>query len=142
MIQAGVIDHLQNRMDGARFRIVRSIHQAAEAGLNGRSRAHGARFNCSKQFALAQTVITEVSSSFAQGDHFGMRGGIVVGDIAIPSASHDLARLHHDRAYGHFSSFKGALRAAEGFFHPQFVGRRQRRGKLIALKLISGSLVR
>jgi hypothetical protein len=105
VIQAGVIDHLQNRMDGAGFRVVRSVDQAAEAGVKGRSRAHGARLNCSKQFARAQTMITEVPSSFAQGDHFGVRGRIVVGDIAIPSASHDLARLHHDRAYGHLSGF-------------------------------------
>jgi len=57
-----VIDHLQNRMDGAGFRVVRSVDQAAEAGMNCRSRAHGARLNCNKQFARAETVITEVSS--------------------------------------------------------------------------------
>jgi hypothetical protein len=105
VIQAGVVDHLQNRMDGAGFWVVRSIHQAAEASVNGRSRAHGARLNCNKQFAGDETVITEVPSGFAQGDHFGVRGGIVVGDIAIPSPSYDLACVHHDRADGHFSGF-------------------------------------
>ena len=128
-----MIDHLQNRMDGTGFRVVRSIHQAAEASVNGRSRAHGARLNCSKQFAGAKTMITEVSSGLAQGDHFCVRGGIVVGDIAIPSASDNLTRLHHDRADGHFSSLQGALSAAEGFMHPQFVGLNVKRGSFVRL---------
>ena len=33
MIQAGVIRHLQNRMDGASLRVIGSVHQAAEAGI-------------------------------------------------------------------------------------------------------------
>src|ERR1035438_918002 len=49
MIQAGMIQYLQNRMDGAGLRIVGTIHQAANAGMHRSSRAHGARLNCSKQ---------------------------------------------------------------------------------------------
>jgi hypothetical protein len=105
MIQAGVIHHLQNRIDGAGFRVVRSVDQAAEAGVNCRSRAHGARLNCNKQFAGAETMITEVLSRFAEGDHFGVRGGIVVGDIAIPSASYNLARMYYNCPYGYLSGF-------------------------------------
>src|SRR6266403_2770270 len=65
MIQTGVIHHLQNRMDGACFRIVGTIHHTAKAGMNRRSRTHGARLNCSKQFAVAEPVVTEVSSRLA-----------------------------------------------------------------------------
>ncbi len=76
MIQTGVICHLQNRMDRACLRVVGTVYQAADAGMNGRSRAHGARLNCSKQFAVAESVITEVSSRLAQCHDFSVGGWI------------------------------------------------------------------
>jgi hypothetical protein len=79
MIQPGVIHHLQNRMHGACFRIFGAIHQATQAGVNQRSRTHRAGLNCSKEFAGAQTMITDVSAGFAEGQDFGMGGGITVG---------------------------------------------------------------
>ena len=65
MIQTGVIHHLQSRMDGTCLRVIGTVYQAAEAGMNCRSRAHRARFNCSKQFAVGEPVITDVSSGLA-----------------------------------------------------------------------------
>jgi len=43
--------------------------------MNGRSRAHGARLNCGKQFAVAKAMVAEVSSRLAQGHDFSMSGG-------------------------------------------------------------------
>ncbi len=123
MIQGGVVGHLQNRIDGACFRVVGSVHQAAEAGMNGRSRAHGARLNCNKQFAVGQAMVTGVFSRLAQGYDFGVSGGIVVGEILIPSSSDYAAGGHHHRSYRHFARLQGALGAAQGFFHPELVGR-------------------
>ncbi len=104
MIQAGVIDHLQNRMHGTCFWIVGPVHQTADAGMYGRTRAHGARLNCSKQFAAAEAMIAEVASSIAEGDDFGVRGRVAVGDVAIPSPANDAAGVHNDRADGDFTS--------------------------------------
>src|SRR5260370_23943339 len=77
----------QNRMDRACVRVMGTVHQAAGAGLNCRSRAHGARFNCSKQFAVDEPVVTDVSSRFAQRHDFSVSGWIAVGEVAIPSSS-------------------------------------------------------
>jgi len=122
MIQTGVIHHLQNRMDGACLRVVGTVHQAADAGMHCRSRAHGARLNCSKQFAVPESVVTEVSSRLAQRHDFSMSGWIGVGEVAIPSSSNHAPFAHHDRSHRHFTRFQCALGAAEGFFHPEFVG--------------------
>ena len=122
MIQGGVVCHLQNRMDGACFWVIGAVHQAADAGMNGRSRAHGARLNCNKQLAVAEAVVTGVSSRFAQGHDFSVGGGIAVGEILIPSSSDYASGAHHYRSYRHFARLQGALGAAQGFFHPQFVG--------------------
>ena len=118
MVQTGVIYHLKNRMDGASLRIVRSIHQAAKAGMHRRSRAHGARLNCNKEFTVAETVITDGSSSLPEGQYFGMSRGIAVGNIAIPASSYHFPGAHHDRSYGDFPCFQGTLSAAQGFVHP------------------------
>src|SRR6202162_658775 len=59
MMQTGVVHHLQNRMDGACLRVVGTIHQTADASENCRSRAHGARLNCSEQFAVDKPVVAD-----------------------------------------------------------------------------------
>jgi len=100
MIQAGVIDDLQHRMNGAGFRVVRSVYETRDTGVNCGSRAHRARFNCSKQFAVAKAVITEVSSGLAQGDNFGVRGGIGIGQVAVPASPDDAAGVDNDGSYG------------------------------------------
>jgi hypothetical protein len=123
MIQTGAIHHLQKRMDGTRFGIVGAVHQAPDARMNCRSRTHGARLNCSKQFAVAKPVVTEVSSRFAQRHDFRVRARIVVGKVAIPASSHYATGAHHHCSYRHFARLQGALRAAQGFFHPKLIRR-------------------
>jgi hypothetical protein len=68
-------------------------------------------------------MITEVSSGIAQGHDFRVRGGIAVGEVAVPSAADDDAVTHDDGSYGNLTCFKGALGAAQGLFHPELVGR-------------------
>jgi hypothetical protein len=122
MIQSGVIHHLQNRMDGAGLRVVGAVHQAADARMNRRSRAHGARLNGGKQFAVAESVIPERSSRLAQSHDFRVSGRIAVGKVAIRSSPDNATFAHHDRSYRHFTGLEGTLGGAQGFFHPQFVG--------------------
>jgi len=133
MIQTGVIHHLQNRMDGACFRVLGTIHQAADAGVNCRSRAHGARLNCSKQFAVDEPVVTDVSSRLAERHDFSVSGWIVVGEVAIPSSSNHAPCAHYDCSHRHFARLQRAFGAAQGFFHPKFV-----RGQLVGGKFVSG----
>jgi hypothetical protein len=109
-------------MDRACLGVVGTVHEAAEASMNRGSRAHGARLNCSKQFAVAEPVITEVLSGFAQRDDFGVGRGIVVGEIAIPSPTDYSPVADDHRSHGHFARVQGALGAAECLQHPEFVG--------------------
>jgi hypothetical protein len=141
MIQGGVVCHLQNRMDGSCFGVVGSVHQAAEAGMNGRTRAHGARLNCNKQLAVAQTVVTGVSSCLAQGYDFGVGGGIAVGEILIPSSTDYAAGAHDHCSYRNFARLQGALGTAQGFFHPQFVGAKLVGAAFVGAKLVGAAFV-
>src|ERR1035438_1575005 len=99
-------------MNGSRLGIVRTVHQASDAGMNQRSRTHRARFNCSKQFAVAQTVITEVLSRRTQRDDLGVRAWIVVAQVAIPAPSAHASAIHNHGSDRHFSAFEGALSRA------------------------------
>jgi hypothetical protein len=132
MIQTGVIHHLQNRMDSACLRVVGTIHQAADAGMNRRSRAHGTRLNCSKQFAVAEPVVTDVSPRLTQRHDFRVSGWIAVDEIAIPSSSNHTPFAHHDRSHWYFARLQCAPGAAEGFFHPRFVRRKIVSGKFVS----------
>ena len=132
MIQTGVIHHPQNRMDGACLRVVGTIYQTADAGMNCRPRAHGARLNCSKQFAVDEPVVTDDSSRLAQRHDFSVGGWIVVGEVAIPSSSNHMPFAYHDRSHRDFARLQGALGAAEGLLHPKFVRRNLVRGKFVS----------
>src|SRR5258708_8694143 len=52
----------------------------------------------------------------------GVGGGVVIGDVAVPSAGYYFSVAHDDGAYGDFTGFQRALGGAEGFLHPEFVG--------------------
>jgi hypothetical protein len=135
MIQTGVIHYLQNRMDGACFWVIGSIHQTTDASMNCSSRAHGARLNCSKKFAVAEAVIAEGASGFAQSYYFSVSGGVAVGEIAIPSSSDNGPFGDHDCSYGDFACLQRTPGTAEGLFHPELVhsvGSSQTRTSILA----------
>src|SRR6202042_3460765 len=84
-------------------------------------RAHGARFNCSKQLAAAEPVITDVLPGLAQCHDFSVRSGIVIVKITIPSTSNDTALAHDHCSDRPLPGLEGALGATEGLFHPELV---------------------
>jgi hypothetical protein len=67
-------------------------------------------------------MIAESCSGSAQRDDLGMRCGIGIGDVAIPSPANDAISADDYRTNGNFSSFERALCGPEGFLHPEFVG--------------------
>ena len=109
MVQARVVYHVHYRVYGAGFGVVRAVNQAPNAGLQQRSRAHRARLNCSKQFAVSQAMIADRGTSFAQRVDLRVGRRIDVSDVAIKSAANDLAVVNDDRSDWNFSGFQRAL---------------------------------
>jgi hypothetical protein len=126
MIQTRVIYHFHHRANRAGFRVVSPVNQALDASVYYSSRTHGTRFDCSKQRAADEAVITKVCGGLAQRHDLGMRRRIELGKITIPAAADDVSVADHNRTYRHFSHFQGTLCAAESLFHEKFVGRRCR----------------
>jgi hypothetical protein len=121
VIQLGVAQHLHHRMDCACFGVVRAVDQSFQPGVHQGAGAHGARFNCSKEFAVSEAVVAQGGAGFSQGDDFRVGGRVAVGEVAIPASTDDLAVMYHDSAHGNLAGFQGALCGAKGFLHPEFV---------------------
>src|SRR5258705_373402 len=122
MIQLRVIQHLQNGMNRARSGIVRTVYQTTDAGMNQGTRTHGAWFNCSKQFTVSQTMISDPCASLPERDNFSVGSGIVVAEILIPTSADHLASANDYRSHGHLPHFQSSLRAPQRFLHEDFVG--------------------
>ncbi len=73
-------------MHRAGFGIVGAIDQPFDPGVHQRTRAHCARFNCSKQFAVPKAVVAQSGTGFAQGNDFGVGSGIGVGTGTSPAS--------------------------------------------------------
>jgi len=114
----------------ARLWIIRAVDQTFDAGVHYGTGAHGARFNCNKQLTVSQTVVTNGCTGFAEGDDLRVGGRIGVRDVAVPSAADDFSFADHNGAHWNFIHFESALGAAEGFFHPEFVGTKTVVGRL------------
>jgi hypothetical protein len=121
VIQLMVVHDLHDRVNRSRLGVIRTVNQATDARVHQRSSAHCARFNCSKQLAVGEAVVTNDSTGFAQGHDLGVGGGVVVSEVPVPATGNDAAVAHDDGADGDFSCVEGALGGAEGFLHVELV---------------------
>jgi hypothetical protein len=124
VIELGMVQHLHHRTDCARLGVVRAVYQTLHSRVHQSACAHGARFNCSKELAVSQAVITEVRTGLAKRNDFGVGGWVGVGEVTIPASPNDLAGMDHDRAHRDFARFECASGRAKSLFHPEFVGGR------------------
>jgi len=122
MVQAGVVQDLHHRMDGARFGVIRAVDQAFEPGVNQSAGAHRARLNCNKQFAVFEAVVAQGGTGLAQGQDLGVSCGIAIGKVAVAAAAYYFSAADHDGAYRDLSRFERAVSGAQRLLHKQFVG--------------------
>jgi hypothetical protein len=125
VVQPGMIQNLHHGMNCSGFGIVGSVNETTYAGVNQGASAHRARFNCSKQFAVAQAMVAYGCTSLAQRDDLGVARGIGVEQVAVPAASHDTAIAHHHSSDRHFARLESSLGSAQSLPHPEFVSGRQ-----------------
>jgi hypothetical protein len=121
VVHLPMIQHLDYGMNRPGFGIFRPVNKALDACMHDRAGTHRARFNCNKQLALTQTMVTNGSTGFSQRDNFGVRCWIRSLDVSIRTPTHDVPVTHHNSSDRNFANFKRALRTAECLLHPQFV---------------------
>jgi hypothetical protein len=121
VVQLRMIQYFHHGPNRSSLGIVRAVNQALDAGMDQSSGAHCARFNCSKELAVGQSVVAHGGASVTQRHNLSMCCGIAIADVAIPSPACDAPVAHHDCTNRHLARFQRALGATQRFFHKKFI---------------------
>jgi len=122
VIQVRLTQKLHDGLDGTSLRVVSAVHKPPYARMHQCPGAHRARFNCSKELTVSQTVVTKDRTCLAQGNHLCVGGRIVAGEILVPAPGNNGTIAHDDRAHRDFFRLKRSLGCAQRLFHEEFVG--------------------
>lgn len=119
---------MQNR---AALGVLRPEHQPPDAGQADRAGAHGAGLQSDEEFQSGQAIGPQPRGGGAQGENFGVGGGVGGGDRSVAGAGDDLAarRIEDDCADRHFAGRGRRLRLLKGDAHggKVMVGHRRQR---------------
>jgi len=83
--------------------------------------AHDARFEGDIERGVQQAVVLQHQSTLAQGHDFGMGGGIVTSNRAIPAFANRLVIVDQHGAHRDFTLFPGTFGKLERMAHPVFM---------------------
>jgi hypothetical protein len=95
MIQAGMVNNLENWAGSSGLGIGSAIDQARDTGVDEGASAHGTGFNGRDQYAAYQTMVSQSSSSLAQGHNFSVSCWIFIQQVAIMAPTDDFAILDY-----------------------------------------------
>lgn len=112
-----MIQNRKNGTSGAGFGITRPKNHAPEAGLNNRSGAHRARFNCNIEAALRKPVVLELPPGAPQRQNLRMRAWVVQVQGPVMGARNGPPAVNDDRADGDFLLIKAAPGLAKSLAH-------------------------
>lgn len=112
------IEHAPRR---ACFEVVGGVHHSLDAGVDHGAGAHAAGFEGDVQGGIWKAVVPGPAGGGAQGDDFGVGGGVAVEDAAVVTAPDHLAAGHQYRADGDFTGFFGFGGQFQGLAHELFV---------------------
>ena len=117
VIHGWVVDNLNRGADGAGFGVVGAVDQASDAGVDHGSGAHGAGLDGDEELAVAQAMVAEGGAGLAQGDDFGVGGGVAVADGAVAGAGENLTFVYEHSADRDFAGFGCGTRFCESFLY-------------------------
>lgn len=117
MVQSGVVANVVKAQRGATFEIGSTDDHARHPGRDHCAGAHRARLQGHHQRASVQTPSTNHGCCVAQGQYFGVGGGIS-GEFALVVAGSDhLAAAKHNRAHRDIAMSERRTGFVEGLTH-------------------------
>ena len=117
-----MVENWQHGINRASLRIFSSVNQTPNARMRDGSGTHRTGFDGYVEIAVEQAIVATGLSGFSKCKYLGVCRWIVAGERAITSAANDTTFAHDDRSDGNLSQRESALRFAQSFFHPEFVG--------------------
>ena len=85
------------------------------------SGTHHARFQGAVERGVFQAIVSDFGGGFAEGQDFGVRGGIVAGDRRVGAAADDFVFDDDNSAHRDFSFAFALTGQAQGFAEELFV---------------------
>ena len=87
VVECGVVEHMEDGAGRACFGIAGSEDEPGQPGVQHGTGAHGAGLKGAHQGAAEQAVVAECTPRLAQGNDFGMGGGVVCAqDLVVATA--------------------------------------------------------
>ncbi|AAW75461.1 predicted GTPases [Xanthomonas oryzae pv. oryzae KACC 10331] len=129
VIVARVGQQVEHAAAGAGLGVACGEHHARDPRMDHRHRTHRARLQGDVERAADQAVIGQAAPGVAHRHDFGMRAGVVAGDIEVPTfAQHVALGTDDQRANRDLVMVAlGTLGQVQGVLHPVHVDRRVRR---------------
>ncbi len=126
MVEAVVGAEVVEGVDGAGLGVAGAVDEAGEAGVDDGAGAHGAGFEGDVEGAIEETPVAEGLPGLAEGDDFGVGGGVVVEFAEVVSAADDLrwgveGVMDDEGTDGDFGASGGILGELEGLAHEEDV---------------------
>jgi len=115
VVEARVHEQVVERRRGACLGVVGPEHHPGHPGREHDPGAHGARFERRRQGCAAEPPVADGRGCIAQGQHLGVRGGIVGGLALVVARSDHLAADDHHSADRHLAR----RRSLPGLFQRQ-----------------------
>ena len=122
MVEAVIAQEVKQRLDRPGLGIGRSIDNHRNAGLEDRPAAHDARLERHIQRTPFQPPVFQSLGGLRDGDHLGMRSGIVELLALIVSRGDDPLALDDYRADRNLVLVQGGLGLGQGEPHVMVVG--------------------
>jgi hypothetical protein len=127
MVEVRVGEDFEAGADGAGFGVVSAVDEAGDAGLDDGAGAHAAGLDGDVERGVGETVVAEKTRGLAQGNDFGVGGGVAIADGAVPATGEDLAGADEYGADWDFAGFGCGARLNERFLHELDIGFHLRR---------------
>ncbi len=115
VVEGGVVEDGERAAAGAGLGVGGGVEEAADARVKNGAGAHGAGLERGVEVAVEQAVVAEGAAGGAEGEDFGVGGGVLIGNDAIVGSSDDLIFKDDDGAYGDFACSLGEVGLGDGF---------------------------
>lgn len=103
---------MHHRVCCAGLGIVGAIYQSANSCMHHCPGAHRTRFDGGEKFTIAETIISDCGTGFAQSDDLSVSAWVRIRNIAIETAPNNLSVLNNYRANWNFADSERALGSA------------------------------
>lgn len=107
VIEIRSLEEIPEAAGTAAFGVATAEDDAADAAVDDGAGAHGTGLLGDVEIAVFQTPVAHMALRLGEGEHFGVRGGVLERLHLIPGTGNDAAFMHDDGSDGHFVLFGG-----------------------------------